>query len=60
MRPKERRDTGQRIFCARGWINHRHGSCAGEAGRTVDWGFLEERFGAVYSDRPGNRRCRPG
>ena len=22
-------------------------------GRTVDWGFLERRFGAVYSDNPG-------
>src|SRR5690349_17062652 len=22
-------------------------------GRTIDWGFLEERLGAVYTDRPG-------
>ena len=22
-------------------------------GRTVDWGFLEERFGEVYTDDPG-------
>lgn len=29
-------------------------------GRTVDWSFLEERFGEVYTDVPGGRRCRSG
>lgn len=23
-------------------------------GTTIDWRFLEERFGAVYSDKPGH------
>jgi len=25
-------------------------------GRQIDWRFLEERFGAVYSDKPGQPR----
>ena len=26
--------------------------------RTVDWGFLEQTFGAVYTDKPGQPPCR--
>jgi transposase, IS5 family len=26
--------------------------------RTVDWEFLEGRFGEVYTDDPATRRCR--
>src|SRR3984885_6840611 len=33
--------------------DRRHGSSAGELAGTIDWRFLEERFGAVYSDKPG-------
>src|SRR5262249_13760915 len=25
----------------------------GKVGEAIDWGFLEERFGAVYTDKPG-------
>src|SRR5436309_2353003 len=54
MRPKERRDSGQTdMFRARldeiVDLNH----ALAKLGRQVDWRFLEERFGAVYSDRPG-------
>ena len=54
MRPRERRDGGQNdLFKARldqiVDINH----LLAKLGRTVDWGFLETSFGAVYSDGPG-------
>jgi IS5 family transposase len=54
MRPRERRDTGQTdLFRARLDqildLNHPLVKLA----HTIDWGFLEERFGAVYSDGPG-------
>lgn len=26
--------------------------------RSIDWSFLEERFGAVYEDKAAGRRCR--
>jgi len=29
------------------------------ASLTVDWPFLEGRFGEVYTDDPATRRCRP-
>jgi transposase, IS5 family len=54
MRPKERRDSGQSdLFKARldqiVALNHQLAKLA----LTIDWRFLEERFGAVYSDKPG-------
>ena len=54
MRPRERRDSGQNdLFKARldqiVDLNHPLAKLA----RTVDWRFLEERFGAVYSDGSG-------
>jgi IS5 family transposase len=54
MRPKERRDSGQSdLFKARldqiVDLNHPLAKLA----LTIDWRFLEERFGAVYSDKPG-------
>jgi IS5 family transposase len=54
MRPKERRDSGQNdLFRARldqiVDMDHPLAKLAG----TIDWRFLEERFGAVYSDKPG-------
>ena len=55
MRPRERRDSGQNdLFRARldqiVDINHP----LARLGRAIDWGFLEERFGAVYSDKAGH------
>ena len=54
MRPRERRDSGQSdLFKARldqiVDLNHPLAKLA----RAVDWRFLEERFGAVYSDGSG-------
>jgi transposase, IS5 family len=54
MRRKERRDSGQNdLFKARldqiVDMDHPLVKLAG----TIDWRFLEERFGAVYSDKPG-------
>ena len=54
MRPRERRETGsQDLFRSRLDqiidLNHPVAKLA----RTIDWGFLEERFGAVYTDGPG-------
>ena len=55
MRPKERRDSGQNdLFRARldqiVDMNHPLAKLA----RAIDWGFLEGRFGVVYSDAPGH------
>ena len=55
MRPKERRDSGQKdLFRARLDqiidMNHPLAKLA----RTIDWRFLEERFGAAYTDKPGH------
>lgn len=55
MRPRERRETGkQDLFRSRLDqiidINHPLVKLA----RTIDWSFLEERFGAVYTDCPGH------
>ncbi len=54
MRPKERRETGQSdLFRARldqiVALNHPLVKLA----RAIDWSFLEERCGAVYTDDPG-------
>jgi IS5 family transposase len=54
MRPKERRDSGQNdLFRARldQIVDMNHPLA--QLGRAIDWGFLEERFGAAYSDAPG-------
>jgi IS5 family transposase len=54
MRPKERRDSGQTdMFRARldQIVDANH--ALAKLGRQIDWRFLEERFGAVYSDKPG-------
>jgi IS5 family transposase len=54
MRPKERRDSGQSDFFKARLdqivdMNHPLAKLA----TTIDWRFLEERFGAVYTDKPG-------
>jgi transposase, IS5 family len=54
MRPKERRETGQRdLFRARldQIVNLNHALV--RLGRAIDWRFLETHFGAVYTDRSG-------
>jgi IS5 family transposase len=54
MRPKERRETGQTdLFRARldQILDPTHALV--KLARTIDWRFLEERFGAVYDDDPG-------
>ena len=54
MRPKERRDTGQGDLLRSRLdqiIDMDHPLV--KLGRTIDWGFLEQRFGAVYEDGPG-------
>ena len=55
MRPRERRDSGQNdLFRARlDQIVDTDHSLA-KLGRAIDWGFLEGRFGAVYSDKAGH------
>jgi transposase, IS5 family len=51
MRPKERRGSG-RTDLFRGWLDQivNMGHRLAKLGRAVDWRFLEERFGAAYSD----------
>jgi IS5 family transposase len=61
MRPRERRDSGQSdLFKARldqiVDLNHPLAKLA----RTVDWRFLEERFGAVIRTDRASRPCRRG
>ena len=54
MRPKERRDSGQNdLFRARLDQIVDMGHPLAQLGRVIDWRFLERRFGAVYSDKPG-------
>ena len=55
MKPKERRGSGQNdLFKARLDqiidMNHPRVRLA----QRIDWGFLEQQFGAVYSDGPGS------
>jgi transposase, IS5 family len=61
VRPKERRESGQTdLFRARldQIVDLEHPLA--KLARTIDWRFLEERFGVVYQNGPGSRRCRPG
>jgi hypothetical protein len=55
MRPRERRDTGEQdLFRSRldQIIDMNHPLV--KLARTVDWRFLEGRFGEVYTDDPGH------
>src|SRR6202521_2235985 len=55
MRPRERRDSGQNdLFKARldQIVDLKHPLA--KLARTVDWRFLEERFGSAYTDKPGH------
>jgi transposase, IS5 family len=54
MRPKERRDSGQTdLLRSRldAIIDMEHPLV--KLSRTIDWSVLEQRFGAVYEDKPG-------
>ena len=54
MRPRERRDSGEQdLFRSRldQVINVEHALV--KLARTIGWGFLEEKFGAVYNDGAG-------
>lgn len=54
MRPRERRETGEQdLFRSRldQIIDMDHPLA--KLSRAIDWGFLEERFGEVYTDGPG-------
>jgi transposase, IS5 family len=55
MRPRERRDSGQNdLFMARldQIVDLKHPLA--KLALAIDWRFLEERFGAVYSDGSGH------
>jgi hypothetical protein len=54
MRPRERRESGEQdLFRSRldQVINMDHALV--KLARTIDWRFLEEKFGAVYADGSG-------
>jgi IS5 family transposase len=54
MRPKERKETGQSdLLRSRLDAIIDMGHSLVKLGRTIDWSFLEQRFGAVYEDKPG-------
>ena len=54
MRPKERRDTGQTdLLRSRLDAIIDVGHPLVKLSRAIDWSFLEQQFGAVYSDGPG-------
>jgi len=55
MRPQERRETGEHdLFRSRldQIIDLDHALV--KLAKAIDWGFLEEKFGAAYSDKPGH------
>ena len=55
MKPKERRETGQKdLFKARLDQVIDMGHPRVRLAHRIDWDFLEQKFGAVYSDGPGN------
>src|SRR5258707_14945403 len=54
MRPKERRDSGQAdLLRSRLDAIVDMGHALVKLARTIDWSFLEQRFGTVYEDKPG-------
>jgi len=54
MRPKERRDSGQSdLLRSRLDAIIDMGHPLVKLARTIDWSFLEQRFGTVYEDKPG-------
>jgi IS5 family transposase len=54
MKPKERRDSGQAdLLRSRLGAIIDMGHPLVKLSRSIDWSFLEQRFGAVYEDKPG-------
>ena len=54
MRPKERRDSGQEdLLRSRLDAIIDMNQALLKLARTIDWSFLEQRFGAAYEDKPG-------
>ncbi|MEH2544577.1 IS5 family transposase [Bradyrhizobium sp. AZCC 2262] len=54
MRPRERRETGQAdLLRSRLDAIIDMGHPLVKLAQTIDWSFLEQRFGAVYEDKPG-------
>jgi IS5 family transposase len=54
MRPRERRESGEQdLFRSRLDQVINMGHALVKLARTIDWGFLEEKFGAVYKDGAG-------
>ena len=54
MRPKEPRDSGQNdLLRARLDQIIDTGHALAKLARTIDWDFLSERLGTVYTDLPG-------
>src|SRR3981189_941157 len=54
MRPRERRESGgQDLFRSRPHPGIKLDPPRGEGAGTIDWGFREEKFGAVYKDGVG-------
>src|SRR5205823_2709819 len=54
MRPKERRDNGQTdLLRSRLDAIIDMGHALVKLSRAADWSFLEQKFGAVYEDKPG-------
>ena len=52
MRPRERQETSEQdLFRLDQIIDMKHALV--KLARTIDWGFLEQTFGAVYTDKPG-------
>src|SRR6516165_1799184 len=54
MRPRERRETSEQdLFRSRldQIIDMKHALV--KLARAIDWGFLEQTFGAFYTDKPG-------
>jgi transposase, IS5 family len=55
MKPRERRETGQSdLFKARLDQIIEMGHPRVRLAQRIDWGFLEDKFGAVYTDGPGS------
>jgi transposase, IS5 family len=55
MRPRERRETGQNdLFKARLDQIIDLGHALVRLSQRIDWGFLEQQFGAVYADGLGS------
>jgi transposase, IS5 family len=54
MRPREQRETGEQdLFRSRLDQIIDTKQALVKLARTIDWRFLEDKFGAVYKDGPG-------